>query len=89
MSLKDWLDEKIGRKWRKILDQVMHFLWAFIALIPVLTMDNKIVGSTCSAFLFALPREIVDQWPINNWRDTVVDLGFFALGGWVIGAIIS
>ena len=89
MSIKDWVDEKIGRKWRKILDQVMHFLWTFIALIPVLAMDNKVVGATFSAVLFALPREIVDQWPINNWRDTILDLAFFALGGWVIGFILS
>jgi hypothetical protein len=88
MSIKDWLDEKIGRKWRKILDQVLHFLWAFIALIPVLAMESHIMGATFSAVLFALPREIVDQWPIDDWGDTLLDLAFFALGGFVIGMIL-
>jgi len=87
MSIKDWLDEKIGRKWRKIADQVLHFLWAFIALIPVLVMDSQIIGCTLSAVVFALPREFVDQWPINDWGDTLLDLAFFALGGFVVGMI--
>ena len=88
MSIKDNLDAKFGKKWRKILDQVLHFLWAFIALIPVLAMESHIIGATFSAVLFALPREIVDQWPIDDWGDTLLDLAFFALGGFVIGMII-
>lgn len=87
MSIKDWLDEKIGRKFRKILDQVLHFAWAFIALIPVMVWGPTVVSGICSALLLALPREIVDQWPINNWKDTLLDLAFFALGGAVAGAI--
>ena len=87
MSIKDWLDEKIGRKWRKILDQLFHFLWAFFALLPVATMGFSVTACMLSALIFALPREIIDQWPINDWRDTFIDLGFFALGGVVIGII--
>ncbi len=87
MSIKDWLDEKLGRKWRKILDQILHFLWAFIALIPVMVMGPTVVAGIMSALLFALPREIVDQWPIGNWADTLLDLAFFALGGAVAGMI--
>ena len=85
MSLKDWLDKKIGNKWRKILDQVLHFAWAFIALIPVLTLRNPVIAGALSGILIALPREIVDQWPIGDWRDTALDLAFFALGGGVVG----
>ena len=87
MSIKDWMDEKIGRKWRKILDQVLHFLWAFFALLPVATMGFSVFACVLSALLLALPREIVDQWPINDWTDTLIDLAFFALGGAVIGLI--
>jgi ABC-type proline/glycine betaine transport system permease subunit len=87
MSIKDWLDKNIGRKWRKILDQILHFLWAFIALIPVMVMGPTVIAGIMSALLFALPREIVDQWPIDHWDDTLLDLAFFALGGAVAGMI--
>jgi len=87
MSIKDWLDEKIGKKYRKMLDQLMHFLWAFVALIPVLIFESQVIGCMCSAILFALPREIVDQWPVDDWADTMLDLAFFALGGVVVGMI--
>jgi hypothetical protein len=87
MSIKDWLDKNIGRKWRKILDQILHFLWAFIALIPVMVMGPTVIAGIMSALLFALPREIVDQWPIDHWGDTLLDLAFFALGGAVAGMI--
>jgi len=85
MQIKKMLDEKIGRKWRKILDQPLHFLWAFIALTPVLTLGNPVIAGALSGILIALPREVIDQWPINDWRDTLLDLAFFALGGGVIG----
>lgn len=89
MSIKDSLDEKIGRKWRKILDQVLHFLWAFIALIPVIYFGPAVIAGALSGILLALPREVVDQWPINDWRDTLLDLAFFALGGGVAGFIFG
>lgn len=87
MKIKDWLDEKIGRKWRKILDQPLHFLWAFIALMPVMFWGATVLAGILSALLLALPREIVDQWPIDDWGDTLLDLAFFALGGAVGGMI--
>jgi hypothetical protein len=71
MSVKDWVDEKIGRKWRKLLDQPMH-------LLAVLT-------GALSGLLLALPREFVDQWPIDHWSDTLLDLAFFVLGGALAG----
>lgn len=87
MSVKDWVDEKIGRKWRKRLDQVMHFLWAFLALLPVVVMGPTVIACVISALIIALPREFVDQWPIDDWGDTLLDLAFFALGGAVVGII--
>ena len=87
MSIKKMLDEKFGRKWRKILDQVLHFLWAFIALTPVANWGATVPACVLSALLLDLPREFVDQWPINDWGDTLLDLAFFALGGVVVGMI--
>ena len=72
---------------KQIIDQTLHFLWGFIALIPILTMDSYIIGGALSGLMVGLPRELVDQWPIGHWKDTVLDLVFFALGGAAIGAI--
>jgi len=87
MSIKDTLDEKIGRKWRKILDQLLHFAWAFIALIPVMVYGPTIVAGAFSGLLLCLPREFVDQWPIGDWGDTLLDIAFFILGGAFAGMI--
>lgn len=81
MSIKDMIKDKIGKKWAKVLDQVLHFAWAFIALIPVMVMGPTVIAGAMSGLIFALPREFVDQWPIGNWGDTILDLCFFALGG--------
>lgn len=87
MSIKDWLDERIGKKWRKRLDQLMHFLWTFIALTPIAVWGATVPACVLSALFLALPRELVDQWPIEHWDDTLIDLIFFALGGAVVGMI--
>ncbi len=87
MRIKDWVDEKIGRDWRKVLDQAMHFAWAFVALTPVMIWGPIVAAGALSGILLALPREFVDQWPINNWGDTLLDLMFFALGGAIAGMI--
>ena len=87
MSIKDWVDEKLGRKWRKILDQPLHLLWAFIALTPIAVWGATVPACVLSALLLALPREFIDQWPIDHWDDTLLDLIFFALGGALVGMI--
>ncbi len=87
MAIKNILDDKIGRKWRKILDQLLHFLWAAIGVLPVMIYGPTVIAGIASGLLFALPREFVDQWPIDSWFDTILDLSFFALGGAVMGAI--
>jgi len=86
MKIKHILDEKIGLKGRKILDQVMHFSWALVALLPILLIEG-VTGGALSGLLLALPRELVDQWPVGNWKDTIIDLAFFALGGAVAGSL--
>jgi len=74
---------------KQLIDQTLHFLWSFIALIPVLVLNDKILGGLLSGLLIGLPRELVDQWPIGHWKDTVLDLTFFALGGAVLGIVIN
>jgi len=74
---------------KQLIDQTLHFLWSFIALIPILVINDKILGGLLSGLLIGLPRELVDQWPIGHWKDTVLDLIFFALGGAAIGFLVS
>ena len=88
MKIKHWIDEKLGLKNRKILDQAMHFTWALAALLPVLIIGG-FLGGALSGLLLALPRELVDQWPVGDWKDTILDLSFFALGGAIAGLLFS
>lgn len=85
MKLKHQLDAKIGLRARNVLDQLAHFLWGFLCLVPVFMIESAALGGMLSALAFALPREFVDQWPVKHWGDTAVDLFFFALGGLTIG----
>jgi hypothetical protein len=73
---------------KQIIDQSLHAAWSFLALIPILVMDSTIMGGALSGLLIGLPRELVDQWPIGHWKDTLLDLVFFALGGAIVGWII-
>ena len=72
---------------KQLIDQSLHFAWAFIALIPILVIGG-VWGGLLSGLLIGLPRELVDQWPVGHWKDTLLDLAFFGLGGAVIGGII-
>jgi hypothetical protein len=73
---------------KKYTDQALHFAWSFLALIPLLIMDDRAIGGMLSGLAIGLPRELVDQWPIGHWKDTAIDLVFFALGGAAIGTIL-
>lgn len=90
-DIKKWLDKLIGKPLRKLLfdivDQILHFLWAFFALLPIVLYGPKWWIGALSGLLIALPRELIDQWPINNWEDTIIDLCFFMLGGAVVTLI--
>ena len=86
MKIKHIIDEKIGENGRKILDQAMHASWAFIALAPIVLIDG-ILGGALSGLLLALPRELVDQWPVGNWKNTLLDLTFFVVGGALAGLL--
>ena len=71
----------------EIIEQLLHFLWTAIALLPVCLLGEW-WAAALSAFLFVLPREFIDQWPINKWWNIVLDLLFFTLGGAAVGMIL-
>jgi hypothetical protein len=56
-------------------------------LTPVVFWEASLPACILSALLLALPREIIDQWPVDDWGDTLLDLLFFALGGAAVGII--
>ncbi len=76
-------------------EQLLHMAWGFAPVCflwlclrrPHWTALAAAGGATAS-LAFALPRELVDQWPIDRWWDTVLDLTFFALGG-SLGGILG
>lgn len=87
MSIKDKVDDLIGRKWRKRFDQLFHLAWAIVALYPIASDPNWYMGGI-SGFLLGLPRETIDQWPIGSWEDTSLDLLFFTIGGIIVGVSV-
>lgn len=74
----------------EIIDQFLHFLWAFFALAPVLWKPRYVWAAVLSALIIALPREFVDQWngwPPGFWK--LFDVFFFALGGFAAGVVFT
>lgn len=74
--------------WDDVRDQVLHLLWSLLPLLifhftPVPILDGALAG-----LAWALPREFVDQWPIERPKDTAIDLCFFALGGALAGLVV-
>jgi len=72
----------------EILDQFLHTIWG--ALLASLAAYHGASPIVCCLFSIVciLPRELVDQWPIERPMDTVIDLGFFGLGGLIIALIL-
>lgn len=78
----------------EILDQALHMLWAFtpIAFFWLIRRRPKwgwraVVGGAVAGLCIALPRELVDQWPVERPWDTVIDLTFFMTGGALAGVL--
>jgi len=72
---------------KQLIDQSLHFAWSFLALIPILWIGG-FWGGLLSGLLIGAPRELVDQWPVGHWDDTLLDLAFFAAGGAAIGMLL-
>lgn len=73
----------------EVVDQILHFLWAFCALAPVLWKPG-VWTAVVSALIIAMPREFVDQWtgwPPGFWK--FFDVFFFMLGGIVVGFVFK
>ena len=73
---------------KKALEQLLHLAWGGLALVPVLLWPGPL-GGAASGIALALPRELVDQWPINRPLDTLLDLAMFGLGGAVAGLVLA
>jgi hypothetical protein len=70
---------------KQIVDQSLHFTWAFVALSPIVRWGPSAKTFAFAGFLIAMPRELVDQWPIDRVWDTLLDMSFFVIGGYYIG----
>lgn len=79
----------------EILDQVLHVLWGFLPFVIFWGASKArrygpmvLLGGFCGAVAFALPRELVDQWPINRVGDMILDTMMFGLGGLLAGLVM-
>jgi hypothetical protein len=77
----------LERALRQLIDQPGHMLWGALPAIVVLGLDSvsPILAGAVAGLAIALPREVVDQYPISRWWDTALDLSFFVVGGAVAG----
>ena len=66
--------------WCDAVETLLHLVWIAAALLPALLLRSPI-GGALSGLAFALPRELLDQWPIQYPLDTAWDLLTFAAGG--------
>lgn len=73
--------------WAEVLDQVLHFGWTLMFLLPLAHYKPSIKIFVLVAILAMLPREIVDQWSGNFGWGKATDIFFFALGGLAAGLI--
>ena len=71
----------------EVLEQIGHFAWAAAVLILYIIIPIPLLNGFIAGVMVALPRELIDQWPIERPLDTVLDLLFFGLGGLTISAI--
>jgi len=75
-------------------EQLLHALWVFVPIALFWLIRERpawgwraVVGGALVGLLVALPRELVDQWPIERPWDTVLDLSFFMIGGACAGVL--
>jgi hypothetical protein len=79
-ALRAWSGPVLGQ----VIDQAGHFIWGFCIVLVASMMYRSLpdwLAAFCLPIFIVLPREIIDQWPINNIYDTILDLMFFGLGG--------
>ena len=71
-----------------MIEFMLHFLWGFLLIAlpwvvfrrPEIPFWGLPLAGIVAATL-VLPRELVDQWPVERWLDTATDLlGFFGGG---------
>ena len=73
---------------KELIDQLLHFTWAFGALAPVL-VKRCVATAMLSALFICLPRELVDQW--HGWPigwGKLLDIVCFLMGGFAAGILL-
>lgn len=84
MSFFGW---KLSQFWKKqLVDQSAHFLVGAVWVGLALPFSAPGLGMIYLLLLVCY-RELVVQWPVNSWWDTIVDSLFFFLGGLVVSLI--
>lgn len=76
----------------QLIDQPLHLLWGYGVVITFWAASGiprmgplAVLGGALAALVLCLPRELVDQWPIERVGDMLLDTSFFVLGGALAG----
>ena len=71
------------------IDQLSHFWWgAGISAVATMFGMTHEIGLIVLPMLSILPRELVDQWPIEKPLDSIIDTISFGVGGLFIAGLL-
>lgn len=77
---------KLGLVLADTIDQIIHGIWGFsLVTVAVQFGMNSMIGAVILPLIIAVPRELVDQWPVEDVTDTALDTLSFVIGGTVAG----
>jgi hypothetical protein len=80
----------LDRVLRSFAEQPGHAAWGFVPVaICFWLWGHPMLAGALAGLALALPRELIDQRPINRIWDTVLDLVFFAGGGALAGWLLA
>lgn len=82
--------------WKQVKDQFWHFIWAFLATVPLACLvpvdpeaswnwDSRLLLHLCCMWFFignvtVIVAREVHQWPSTRWYDPPMDWAFFGAG---------
>lgn len=75
-------------RWKQLWTQPLHAAWAGVSVLPFALWGSHWWTGALAGLFIALPRELVDQWPLSRDTDAPLDILFFVIGGALVGGLV-